>query len=174
MKAPIGVPIVVLVLAGVGCGGDSGGSTSATPTVTSVSLSPATDMIRIRGNHTFAMTANYSNGSSGSVQGTWSSSNSNVASVDGNGMVTGISSGSTTVTGQHQGVAGTQTLRVVPDYHGRWGGDWQVKSCSATGDFVGICEDEFPPGELVGMTLNATQARDTITGTTDFGDDLTG
>jgi hypothetical protein len=174
MRTRIVVPIIVVVV-GVtaGCGKDSGGSTGPSRTVTAVSLSPTTDMIRIKGSETYTATARYSDGSSETVQGTWSSAAANIASVEGNGRVTGVSSGSTTITGTYQGMSGTQALRVVPDYHGRWSGDWQVRSCSATGDWAGACA-EFPPGDLFGFTLNATQTRDTITGTTDFGDDLPG
>lgn len=175
MRTRIVVPIIVVLVSVIaGCGDGGGGSTTPTPTLTSLSLSPPTDMIRIRGNETFTITARYADGSSQTVQGTWSSSAANVASVDGNGRVTGVSSGSTTIAAEHQGMRGTQNLRVVPDYHGRWGGDWQVTSCSATGDWVGACEDEFQTGDLFGFTLNATQTRDTITGTTDFGDNIPG
>lgn len=64
-------------------------------------------------------------------------------------------------------------LRVVPDYHGRWRGDWIATGCSDEGDWQGACGD-FPSGSLFGLSLELTQTRDAISGTTDFGDDLPG
>ena len=46
-------------------------------------------------------------------------------------------------------------------------------ACSDDGDWRGACET-FPSGSLFHLSLDLTQTRDTISGTTDVGDDLPG
>ena len=95
------------------------------------------------------------------------------ASIDSNGRATGVASGQATIFADYQGLRGTRLLRVLPDYQGRWRGDWRVAACAEEGDWRGICR-EFTNAALFALNLGLTQARDSVTGTTDFGDELPG
>lgn len=143
------------------------------PTLTSLAISPATDMVRAGATETLAAIGTFSDGSVQTVLATWSSSATGIATVDASGRVTGVSNGQTTITASAEGMQATRQMRVVPDYHGRWEGNWRIVACTETGEFAGICE-EYPVGELFLVTLVATQTRDTIAGTLDFGDNAPG
>lgn len=79
---------------GYGSGGSSGGGL-----VASIVIAPTTSSIAIKGTQQYTAKAKDSNGNAISgVQFTWSSSEPNVANIDGNGLVTAIAAGSTSVT----------------------------------------------------------------------------
>jgi hypothetical protein len=157
------------------CGKDSNTNNQTGPscTVTGLTLTPATDFVRTKATETFGVTAACSGGTTQPVQGTWGTDAPSVATVDATGKVTGVGSGQVTVFADYQGFRGTRLVRVVPDYQGRWSGDWSVTGCTENGDFAGICAG-YVVGDLYGLTLVSNQARDTMTGTTDFGDNLPG
>lgn len=169
--------VIALLTTVVACGGSGGGGPAApsppAPTITGLSITPATDLIRIKASESFAVTATLSNGSSQSVQATWGSDTPGVATIDSSGRATGVANGQATIFADYQGQRATRLLRVVPDYHGRWRGDWSVTACAEEGDWRGVCR-EFTTGSLWALNLGVTQTRDTVTGTTDFGDDLPG
>jgi hypothetical protein len=174
MKVPRLVAALVLLAALGACGKHSNGPSgpSGTPTLTGVSVTPATDLLTIKSTVTFTATANFSDGTSQTVQGTWGTDAPTIATVEG-GRVTGVAPGLATVFADYQGQRGTRTVRVVPDYQGHWSGDWSVTGCTGDGDFSDICS-VYVIGDLYALTLVASQTRDTITGTTDFGDNLPG
>ena len=62
----------------------------------------------------------------------------------------------------------------MPDYQGRWTGDWRVAGCTADGDWArtDICR-EVPVGSLLPFTLAVTQDRDTVAGNVSL-DDVAG
>ena len=92
-----------------------------------------------------------------------------MATVDSSGRATGVASGQATIFADYRGQRATRLLKVVPDYHGGWRGDWSVAACAEEGGWTGVC-GEFPNGSLWLLILSITQNRDTVTGTTDFGD----
>jgi hypothetical protein len=165
---------VALVLVGAaGCGGGSA-SPAPTPvpgTATSVAIASGVDLMKLKATGTFGLTASYSNGSTSSVQGTWRADNPSVATVDNTGRVTATGTGETNIVAEFQGLRATQPLRVVPDYQGRWNGDYSVTRCSADGDFQrgNFCA-EFQTADLFALTMGLTQNRDAINGPSDFGD----
>lgn len=166
---PIGILVVVC-----GCGKEPN-IIDGNPTA--LVIAPATDLITIKGTETFTSTLTYTNGKSETVPATWTSSAPDIATVDSStGRVVGISPGQTTITAQYQGTTKTQNLRVVPDYQGRWQGDWAVTACISDGDWLlaNVCTAGYPAGSLWAITLDATQSRDAITGTIDFGDNAPG
>jgi hypothetical protein len=98
-----------------------------------------------------------------------------VATVDSNGRVTGIGSGETAISAESNGLrAAPRTLRVLPDYQGRWNGDWRLAGCTADGDWAlsDICRD-FAVGTILPFGLAVTQDRDSVAGTATL-DDLAG
>jgi hypothetical protein len=170
--------VVALLTTMVACGGKGGGSPTApsapTPTITGLSITPATDLIKIKASESFTATATFSDGSSRPVQATWGTDTPGVATIDSSGRATGVASGQATIFADYPGAQrATRLLRVVPDYHGRWRGDWSVTACAEEGDWRGVCQ-EFTIGSLWLLNLTVTQTRDTVTGTTDFGEDLPG
>jgi hypothetical protein len=169
-------PLIILVafgllLGGVACGKKNPSTPS--PTLTGIAITTGSDMVRINADETWTLTATFSDGSTQTVQGTWSSSTPAIATVDGAGRVRGVASGQTTITADYQSQRATRQLRIVPDYHGRWEGGWTITGCSDSGELAGVCAG-FATGDLFGLTLVVNQNRDTMTGTTDFGDDLPG
>jgi hypothetical protein len=175
MRSRWSIPLLV-VLAGVvvGCEKEDNGPLGPSDvTLASISITPATDLIKLKATETYTITALFSDGSSQVVTGSWSSDTPSIAAVEAPGRIAGAGAGQATITVEYQGLRATRTVRVVPDYHGRWEGDWSVSACSGSGDLQEICE-VYPPDELFGLTLVANQTRDTITGTIDFGDDLPG
>ena len=166
--------VVILLLGPAGCGGNSPSGPSQTPASgapTSVAIAAGVDLMKLKATGTFGLTANYSNGNAGSVQGTWRSDNPSVATVDTTGRVTATGTGETNIVGEFQGLRATQPLRVVPDYQGRWNGDFSVTGCTADGDFQrgNFCA-EFPTADLFALTMGLTQNRDAVNGSSDFGD----
>lgn len=166
----LAVITLLLITAACGAAGNGSSPTAPTPTsaITGLSITPATDLIKLKARETFSSIATFSDGTSRAVTAAWGTSAPGVATVDSSGHATGMGSGETTIFAWYQGHRATQSLRVVPDYHGLWQGDWRVTGCADEGDWVGLCR-EFEVGSLWGLTLAVSQNRDAITGTVDFG-----
>jgi hypothetical protein len=104
--------VLSLFVLSVGCNGFF-----VDPTLTSITISPSSATVGI--NKTIQMTAfgTYDDGSRKQVNSglNWSSSSTGVATIGlTSGVATGSSAGSTTITGEAQGITGTATLTVVP------------------------------------------------------------
>ena len=163
----------------VSCG-DGGTPTSPPPpgpplTTTALAITSPTDLLKINQSETFTLTASMSDGSTRTAAGTWRSDNPVVAAVDSNGRVTGAGSGETAISAQSNGMSATpRTIRVLPDYQGRWGGDWRLAGCTTDGDWArsDICRD-VPVGTLLPFGLTLTQDRDSAAGTATL-DDVVG
>jgi hypothetical protein len=93
-------------------------------------------------------TAVRSNGQTQAVTNGWRSDAPAVASVTDGGAVSGVTNGQATIYVVVEGVQGSRVARVAPNYDGRWMGMQRITSCTATGDFAGICEDG---GSFVGL-----------------------
>lgn len=179
MTRNVGALVLVLGLpfGAVSCGGD-GGPTAPTPppaTVTGLAITSSTDLLKINQSGTFTATATMSNGSTAIVTATWRTDNPAVATVDSSGRVTGMASGEASISAEANGVRATpRTLRVLPDYHGRWSGDWRVAGCTTDGDWArtDICRD-VPVDSLLSFALALSQDRDNTSGNVTL-DDVTG
>ncbi len=154
----------------VAIGGCDSGPTSPTPqpssAAVSISIGPATDLLKIKSAESFSATTTSSSGTQKVASASWTSDNPAVASVDSAGKVTGNASGRATITAQAEALRATVNLRVVPDYQGRWEGVTRLTGCTAEGDWDGACADVVGSG--LAMTLSLTQARDAIAGAVDF------
>ncbi len=71
---------------------------ASTPTVNSVTVSPATLSLNLNGTNTGTLTATVSVSGGAAQTVNWSSSNSNIASVNSSGVVTGVAAGTATIT----------------------------------------------------------------------------
>jgi hypothetical protein len=159
-RAVIFAVVAFLLVAG-GCGKST--PTNPGPTVSTLSISPATDLVRIRATEKFSATASYVTGVSETVTPSWSSDNQAVATVDTSGAATGAGSGQATITASYQGKSATRALRVVPDYAGRWAGSWTVTACAVQGDFQANWCDPVRGGTFP-ATLELLQTRDVVSG----------
>ena len=106
------IVVLSLFVLSVGCNGFF-----VDPTLTSLVISPATASVGL--NKTIQMSAfgTYDDGSRKTVTSglNWTSSTPAVATIGlTSGIATGASAGSTTITGEAQGITGTATLTVVP------------------------------------------------------------
>ena len=88
----------------------------STPTLTSIAVTPANISILSGATQQFTATGTYSDRSTRNVtsQAIWRSSNTVVATINTNGLATGVSAGTTTISAALVGVVGTTTLTVQP------------------------------------------------------------
>lgn len=99
----------------LGCGSGLSRTTTPTqPTVSSISVTPATASLSVGGTQQLHATANYSDRSSGDVTATatWTSSNAAVATVSNAGMVTAVAPGNATVTASDGGQTASSAITV--------------------------------------------------------------
>ena len=166
-----------VVLSMIACGGDGNGGCSKNPaapgcggsTVTSVAITASVDHLKARDTYTFVATAAHSDGTSAAVT-QWSSDNTQVATVDStSGKVTAVAPGKATIIAGHDGAQATRLLHAVPDYQGRWEGDYVVTACTESGDFTGFCQD-FPVNEVLPIMVQLTQTGDAAQGTVMLGE----
>ena len=89
-------------------------SPQATAQLTSIAVTPANPAVAVGGTQQFTATGTYSDQSTQNLtsQVTWTSSSTAVATINGTGRATGVSQGSTTVTGALGELNGTSTLTV--------------------------------------------------------------
>lgn len=124
------------------CGGSDspGPPTGPGGNATAISMS-LRDVVLAGTTATATATATMSNGQTQGVTSGFRSDATGVATVTDGGVVTGVANGEATITASFGGVDGTKRIRVAPNYEGNWQGMQIVTSCTATGDFAGICEE---------------------------------
>ena len=100
---------------------DEGSSESTTLTVNSATLSSISvtsdnPSIPVGGTQHFIATGTYSDGASYDIttQATWTSSDTSVAAVSGDGLATAIAAGTATITATSGSISGSTTLTVTP------------------------------------------------------------
>lgn len=134
----------------------------------------------LSGNYT--ATATLSDGTARTVTPTWTSSNTEVATVDGGGGLGARVHGSTTLTASHEGRTAAKTVHVVNNYGGTWEGGYVVRACTDSGDLTnrdgGWCRRG--PGRIgsvrsIGLTLShdggdLTRITGTVAGDYEGGD----
>jgi hypothetical protein len=151
-----------------GKGGSPAGPGTTPVTVTGLSLSPGTTVLKTNQTETFTASAMMSSGPAQTVQPAWTSDNTTVLSIDVTGLARGLTNGAATITATHGGVSETRRMRVVTDYQGSWTGDYVVRRCDHTGDFRSgeFCDREegFWAGDRLPIALTLTQERDAVTG----------
>ncbi|MFZ6816850.1 Ig-like domain-containing protein [Undibacterium sp. Ji22W] len=87
-----------------------------TPTITSITVTPATNTVAVGGTKSFVATALYSDSSTLNITSTaiWSSNQPLIATVNSVGVTTGVSSGLATMSASLGGRTGTADLTVTP------------------------------------------------------------
>ena len=87
------------------------------PSISSIFITPPSATIAITNTVQLNATARYSDGSSGPISGSsvgWTSSEPNVATITQGGLVTGVATGTATMTVTDQGVTATANVTVTP------------------------------------------------------------
>jgi uncharacterized protein YjdB len=84
-------------------------------TLKSIAVTPPTASVNVGASQQFAATGTYSNGSTGNLTVTWSTSEASIATINSSGIATGISAGSVTVTATSGTVSGIAALTVNQD-----------------------------------------------------------
>lgn len=104
---------ILVCLAMAGCSGFF-----VNPSISSIYITPPSATVAIGNTVQLTATAAYSNGTQNLIQGSsvgWSSSSSDVATITSpGGLVTGVSTGTATVTVSSQGVSSTASITVTP------------------------------------------------------------
>lgn len=109
---------VGVTLLASGCGGGGGGNhTTPTPTLSSITVTPALPSISKGATQQFTATGIYSDGSTQNLMSstTWNSSATAVATVSPGGLASGVAGGSTTIMATSGSVSGTTMLTVVAE-----------------------------------------------------------
>jgi hypothetical protein len=136
--------VVTLGALATGCDGKSkrNRATPSPPAAATVIISiiSGNDAVLTGVSTTFTVTATLSDGTTRAVTPTWTSSNTDVASVDSSGRLEGRAHGTTTLTATHDGISATKSVQVVNDYRGTWIGRFVVNRCDAPS---GICNSEW-------------------------------
>lgn len=85
------------------------------PTLTTVSIGPSTPSIAVRKTQQMSATGTYSDSSTGTItnSASWSTSDIAIATVSSAGLVTGVASGSATISATLDGISGSTTVNVV-------------------------------------------------------------
>jgi Bacterial Ig-like domain (group 2) len=135
---------------------------SSTPPQPDVlTLVPAIDALKLGATEALTAVVVSANGSRRTVIASWSSDAPTVAAVDDGGHVLGVSLGKTTVRASFQALSAAQPVRVVPDYQGRWSGEYRVVDCQQLSGNVSICRT----GIILPIRTIVTQNGASLTGT---------
>src|SRR5258705_4892362 len=119
------LPVLVLVLFAVGCGGDGGSATAPTPSTTGIVLTLPNTLV-VGQTQQATATASLSNGTSTAIATGFRSDSLNVATVSDSGLVTPVSNRNADIYVISGGRQGTANIHVVPGYQGQWRGSRNV------------------------------------------------
>ncbi|MHC5079800.1 MAG: Ig-like domain-containing protein [Planctomycetota bacterium] len=113
---PVGMGTTTITAAAVSNPSISGTASLTVVTLVSIAVTPDPLTILLSANQTFTATATYSDNTTASIPVTWSSSSTNVATVDAAGLATPVSTGTTTITAtavSNPNISGSSTLTVI-------------------------------------------------------------
>ena len=154
--------LALATLSWVACG-DSNTPAVTTPTTTAVAaaVSPGITNIQIGQTQAFTLTA-----TPAAATVTWTSSNTNVMTIDEGGNATAVGVGAATISGLGDaGQTAALTVQVVPIYQGNWTGTATVIACT---DLAGFTANNYCAQNLgvpKRVTLTLTQAGLSVIGT---------
>jgi len=166
-----GCVIVAALLAIAGCSGTNNSPTAPTaaiPTVRSLSLSKTSVELIIGNVETITATATYTDGSVRTASPTYTSANTSIATVDSDGNVRAVASGVTTIAATFSGATANLPVRSIPNFEGRWSGQYRFTSCSAPARWgASYCSGLIGP--LYPIVLNLATAGSRVVGSFQLG-----
>ncbi|MBP7568729.1 MAG: Ig-like domain-containing protein [Acidobacteria bacterium] len=167
--------VLVLLAAAAFAACNSKPSTPASPseTVTGLTISPATDFLKLKATERFTATARLGDGNTRDVTARWSSDAVHIATVDGGGLVTAVGVGSATIVADYEGQRATRLIQVLPDYAGRWAGEFVVGECSVSGAFQAQWCQQIRASSPFPARLDLVQTRNAISGSWTLQEDAT-
>jgi Bacterial Ig-like domain (group 2) len=130
--------VLTLGALATGCDGKSNPATPsprAPATVTGLAIS-GIDAVLTDVSTSYTATATLFDGTTRAVTPTWTSSNTDMATVDNVGRLDARAHGATTLTATHDGISATKSVQVVNNYRGTWVGRFVVTACDAP---PGVC-----------------------------------
>jgi hypothetical protein len=117
---------------------------------------------------TITATATYSDGSVKTASPTYTSSDTNIATVDLNGTVRAVAGGITTIAATVSGATANLPVRSIPNFEGRWSGQYRFTSCAAPPRWgASYCSDLV--GALYPIDLNLVTSGSRVVGSFQFG-----
>ena len=128
-------PLLIVAALITACGDKSSPvAPGAGPSVASLVIS-GPDFVLTRSTTAYTATVTLSDGSTKTVTPSWSTSASDVATVDSAGRFDGRAHGSTTLTAVHEGRSASKSVQVVNNYGGNWSGRYVTRVCADSGIF---------------------------------------
>jgi hypothetical protein len=133
-------PVVLLAVFVTGCHGKSNPGAPSPPAMASRTIASlvigGVEAVLTGSSTNYTATAIILDGTTRFVTPTWSSSNTDVASVDTAGRLDGRVHGLTTLTATLDGISATKAVQVVNNYGGSWVGEYVINGCDAP---PGVC-----------------------------------
>jgi hypothetical protein len=148
----------------VACGSDS--SPTAPDGSNTLTIVPATDFLAIGSTVTLAARLTETGSPPRVVSADWSTDDGRVASVDRQGLVSALGSGSTTIRATFEGRTAAQALRVAPDFAGTWIGARRVVACVHPSPT--FCTTNYPVAQQFATRLVLSQVKASVSGTLQF------
>ena len=166
--------VLLAAAAAAACNSKDSGPSSPSETVTEITISPATDFLKLKATERFTATARLGGGTTREVTPRWSSDTISVATIDSGGLVTAVGIGSATIVADYEALRATRLIQVLPDYAGRWTGQFVVTSCSVTGSFQAQWCRQIQASPPFPARLDLVQTRSAVSGTWTLQDEATG
>jgi hypothetical protein len=153
--------LLLLGLVAASCG-DSGSGPSGATTNIAVTLP---SVLKIGETAQATAIATTSGGGAKPLSVGWRSDSPLVATVDNTGMVTGVTNGLANIFIVSDGVSGTKSLRVVPNYQGQWAGGFTTSAATPfpSDAYQHMCA-EFVPQTTLLITMTFTQNGQAVNG----------
>lgn len=141
---------------------------TASQTATTLTISaPASTFILLGQSIALTAMATFTDGSSRTIEPSWSSDNAAALEVSTAGRVQAIGAGVGVITARFQDRVASLSLRALPDYSGTWSVQWRTTTCDAPPRWgAGFCNIS---GLLVGRLVLARAEADRLVGTWDNG-----
>ena len=167
--------LIILFSASCSGGGGGDGDGGHKPTIESINITPDNPSITSDKTQQFTATATYSDNTTKDITSsvTWSSSQTGVATISNEGIVTTISVGSTTIIATLASVSGNTTLTVSTTVSALYSGTWHSQTVLDTtncGADIADTLDEYLVVTQSGDAVTVNKGAYTFTGATNDND----